>query len=128
MKFTKVFLPLFTLILLGLLTLSSCGESSAQNSNSKYMCPMECEGSNLEEAGQCPGCGMDLVLREAETDGHAHGEGGHDHGDGHTHDHGDSDAHDHGDGEAHDHGEGEAHDHGEGHDHSHGEEGHDHSH
>lgn len=37
------------------------GDSDA--SKSKYMCPMECEGSNLEEAGQCPVCGMDLVLR-----------------------------------------------------------------
>lgn len=34
-----------------------------KTSNSKYVCPMYCEGSAKEEAGKCPVCGMDLVLR-----------------------------------------------------------------
>lgn len=35
----------------------------ADASESKYICPMECEGSAKEEPGSCPVCGMDLVLR-----------------------------------------------------------------
>lgn len=70
-------------------------------STSKYMCPMECEGSNLEEAGQCPVCGMDLVLREGnDTDGDDHD--GHDHGDA-EHDEADHDDGGHDDHAGHDH-------------------------
>ncbi|GGD57140.1 copper-translocating P-type ATPase [Emticicia aquatilis] len=35
---------------------------SSDNSNSKYYCPMHCEGDKLyDKAGDCPVCGMDLV-------------------------------------------------------------------
>jgi hypothetical protein len=38
-------------------------KSKTQDQKSAYICPMECEGSASEEAGQCPECGMDLVKR-----------------------------------------------------------------
>lgn len=40
---------------------------------SAYVCPMHCEGSGSDEAGECPVCGMDYVaLKDHATDGHSH--------------------------------------------------------
>ena len=39
--------------------------------NSKYICPMYCEGSGSEEPGQCPVCEMDYVLNEKDSDDHS---------------------------------------------------------
>lgn len=40
---------------------------------SAYVCPMHCEGSGSDKAGQCPVCGMDYVaLEEHVKDGHSH--------------------------------------------------------
>ena len=38
-------------------------EHSHDSAESKYICPMECEGSAQDEPGTCPVCEMDLVLR-----------------------------------------------------------------
>lgn len=65
---------------LGLMTLSlgtsSCGNTSEASEgeattaiqhgegkeyNSAYVCPMHCEGSGSDAAGDCPVCGMDYV-------------------------------------------------------------------
>ncbi len=44
-----------------------------QEYTSTYICPMHCEGSGSEEAGTCPVCGMDYVLRSDHIkDGHMH--------------------------------------------------------
>lgn len=40
---------------------------------SAYVCPMHCEGSGSDQAGQCPACEMDYVaLEEHLKDGHTH--------------------------------------------------------
>lgn len=40
---------------------------------SAYVCPMHCEGSGSDEAGNCPKCGMDYVKSEDHVkDGHMH--------------------------------------------------------
>ena len=47
------------------------GEGAAFTS--AYVCPMHCEGSGSEKAGECPVCGMDYVaLAEHTKDGHTH--------------------------------------------------------
>ena len=83
MKKAKILIGVLSLML-GLMVLgTSCaGEAQANNPNSKYMCPMECEGSSVDEPGQCPVCEMDLVLRGEYQGGSGHE--GHDH-DGHSH-------------------------------------------
>ncbi|MEP7171290.1 MAG: heavy metal-binding domain-containing protein [Bacteroidota bacterium] len=35
---------------------------------SYYECPMKCEGKKFSETGNCPICGMELVLVEVKTD------------------------------------------------------------
>lgn len=132
MKSVKTIFFVLPLLMLGVMSFQGCGGSaSTQNADSKYMCPMECEGSSVDEPGQCPVCGMDLVLREGEAPAGDAYDHGHDHsGEAHDHEHaheGDMEDHDHAhEGDAHDHEhEGDAHDHE--HDHE-GEAGHDHSH
>ena len=40
---------------------------------SAYVCPMHCEGSGSDKAGECPTCGMAYVKNEDHnTDGHTH--------------------------------------------------------
>lgn len=40
---------------------------------SAYVCPMHCEGSGSDKAGQCPKCGMDYVKNEDHNaNGHKH--------------------------------------------------------
>jgi hypothetical protein len=45
----------------------SCSSSKKSKENhskeytSDYICPMHCEGSGSDKAGQCPDCGMDYV-------------------------------------------------------------------
>ena len=47
------------------------GEGNAYNA--AYVCPMHCEGSGSEQAGNCPACGMDYVKSEDHVgDGHSH--------------------------------------------------------
>jgi len=60
-----------TVIALFVIGLSSCSTSKKEESHktgkeytSTYVCPMHCEGSGSEEAGQCPVCGMDYVKNE----------------------------------------------------------------
>ena len=51
-----------------LLGLAACSSSKKDENKtgkaytSTYVCPMHCEGSGADEAGQCPVCGMDYVL------------------------------------------------------------------
>ncbi len=57
----------FSMTLATFYSCSNSGEGS-DNSNpeetlSAYHCPMDCEGSDSEEAGECPVCGMDLEKR-----------------------------------------------------------------
>jgi hypothetical protein len=40
---------------------------TAENAN--YVCPMNCKDGFSDKPGQCPTCGMDLVLVEKKTDG-----------------------------------------------------------
>lgn len=38
-----------------------------------YVCPMHCDGSGSDTAGECPVCGMDYVAQEKHTEnGHQH--------------------------------------------------------
>lgn len=47
------------------------GEGKAYTS--PYVCPMHCEGSGSEEAGNCPVCGMAYVEHDEHTsNGHEH--------------------------------------------------------
>jgi hypothetical protein len=72
------------LIILGIslivcsITLNSCGgEASSTESNtelskeytSAFICPMHCEGSGSDDAGECPVCGMDYVKNEKHNSG-----------------------------------------------------------
>lgn len=58
---------------------------------SAYVCPMHCEGSGSEEAGECPVCGMTYVAQaDHVADGHNHMEkegADHDHEHGENHEH-----------------------------------------
>ena len=56
-------------------------EQQGKEYTSAYICPMHCEGSGSDAAGECPVCGMDYVANEK------HNSDGHDHGnhDGHNH-------------------------------------------
>lgn len=79
-------------IVLCLMTLSlgtwSCGNASeaaegeattaiqhgeGKEYNSAYVCPMHCEGSGSDAAGECPVCGMDYVALEGHVkNDHSH--------------------------------------------------------
>jgi len=83
-KFKIIFLSLA--FLTAGLTFSSCGNSSAADTDGKeftsaFVCPMHCESSGSEESGKCPVCGMEYVKKDDhETDGHEHKKHeGHDH-------------------------------------------------
>jgi hypothetical protein len=40
---------------------------------SAYVCPMHCDGSGSDQAGECPVCGMDYVAQTEHTEnGHQH--------------------------------------------------------
>ena len=84
-------------------------DKSGPEYTSAYICPMHCEGSGSDQAGQCPECGMDYVanadhkMHKAQPEGtgvqegtgvpeggadthEGHDHSGHDHS-GHDHDH-----------------------------------------
>ena len=72
-----MFLTLFT----AGVAVSSCGgsankaeeatEQQGKEYTSAYICPMHCEGSGSDKAGNCPACGMDYVVNEDhEADDH----------------------------------------------------------
>lgn len=48
----------------------SCGNKTSKDQpntkeyTSEYVCPMHCEGSGDDKAGDCPVCGMDYVKNE----------------------------------------------------------------
>lgn len=63
--------------------LASCGSNTSNTEQSQtgieytsaYICPMHCEGSGSETAGQCPVCGMDYVashVKEVQNNSHQH--------------------------------------------------------
>jgi hypothetical protein len=86
MKNKILILPLIAMVIL---TVASCGngENKVQDSmaadstvksakeitdlagvTSYYECPMKCEGKKFSEPGNCPICGMELVLVEVKSD------------------------------------------------------------
>ena len=92
------------MLLFALFAITSCGHShegdgshshgekseesidkSGPEYTSAYICPMHCEGSGSDKAGECPVCGMAYVANEnykaKDGDGHDHDD---DH-DGHNH-------------------------------------------
>ncbi|MCB9251366.1 MAG: hypothetical protein H6605_02805 [Flavobacteriales bacterium] len=40
---------------------SEVGDKNSKEYTSAYVCPMHCEGSGSDTAGQCQVCGMDYV-------------------------------------------------------------------
>lgn len=52
-------------------------DKSGPEYTSAYVCPMHCDGSGSDTAGQCPVCGMEYVKNENHAD-HGNHEG-HDH-------------------------------------------------
>lgn len=89
MNVLKVTLTVVALLTLGMTTYSCKGDSKAQDKTtldvqqgkeytSAYICPMHCDGSGSEKAGNCPVCGMAYEKnKDHKTDGHSHE--GHDH-------------------------------------------------
>lgn len=69
---------------------------------SDYVCPMHCEGSGGEEAGDCPVCSMAYVPKEEIKDHDHHNCNDPSHNHDHDHDHDDHD-HDHPHDHPHDH-------------------------
>lgn len=78
MKYFKI---IFLLLAFSATTIaiSSCSntadktEEQAKEYASAYICPMHCEGSGSDQAGQCPVCGMDYVEnKDHKKDGHNH--------------------------------------------------------
>ena len=86
MKNKILILPL---VVMAILAVTSCGsgenktqENMAADSTMKspkeltdlagvtsyYECPMKCEGKKFSEPGNCPICGMELVLVEVKSD------------------------------------------------------------
>ena len=71
MKIMMKRLVLFLLISLSTASFFSCSSSSSQQTaeseivdkehNSKYICPMYCEGSGSQKPGDCPVCHMHYV-------------------------------------------------------------------
>jgi len=90
MRLLKSISTITFLLLLGLFVYSCSGGNSAEGGdaeatevkhgegkayNSAYVCPMHCEGSGSEEAGNCPACGMAYVASSDHMeDGHTHEE------------------------------------------------------
>ncbi len=76
----KIFKTLIitSLLILGGLSLSSCGGNKAADTAGKeytsaYVCPMHCTGSGSDAEGKCPVCGMDYVAKaEHEKKTHTH--------------------------------------------------------
>lgn len=70
-------------------TFTSCSSDEKQGKEytSAYICPMHCEGSGSDAAGQCPVCGMDYVKKEDHKAAEKNEEGEHNHGDHEGHDH-----------------------------------------
>jgi Heavy metal binding domain len=74
------------------MTFIACSGGSSNNTatdkqgkeyTSAYVCPMHCEGSGSETAGNCPVCKMEYVKNENhKSDGHSHEGGSHE---GHNH-------------------------------------------
>lgn len=76
MKKTKTILGVLVLGLM--LTTASCKEAKKSDTTPKaaqsekkgkehasaYVCPMHCEGSGSDAAGECPKCGMAYVKKE----------------------------------------------------------------
>lgn len=73
------------LVLSLMLATVSCKEAKKDDANVKteqaekkefasaYVCPMHCEGSGSDKAGECPVCGMAYVKNEDHNaDGHKH--------------------------------------------------------
>ena len=68
MKIIKA--TLFSLVLIGSMT--ACTTSTNNNDENKqgkeytsaYVCPMHCDGSGSDSAGQCPVCGMDYIKND----------------------------------------------------------------
>lgn len=52
--------------------MTACTTSTNNNDENKqgkeqssaYVCPMHCEGSGSDSAGQCPVCGMDYIKND----------------------------------------------------------------
>ncbi|GJM32868.1 MAG: hypothetical protein DHS20C18_18690 [Saprospiraceae bacterium] len=73
---------LFVAFMASGIAFTSCGGNSTEATKteqqgkeytSAYICPMHCEGSGSDEAGQCPDCGMDYVKNEDHnSNGHTH--------------------------------------------------------
>lgn len=75
MKLLKSILLVMSFLTLSLSTYSCKGDKSSASQNtevskqgkeytSAYICPMHCEGSGSDKAGDCPVCGMDYVKNE----------------------------------------------------------------
>jgi hypothetical protein len=67
MNFKKVLFSLSIVCFLGACGNKECHheqgtktENKAQVQNFTYECPMHCEGSQKNEPGKCPKCGMDI--------------------------------------------------------------------
>ncbi len=83
MKTVKTVLGILVLGLM--LTTVSCKDAKKDNSTTKteqsekkehasaYVCPMHCEGSGSDAAGECPNCGMTYAKNEDHNaNGHEH--------------------------------------------------------
>lgn len=85
MKTVKTILG--TLALGLMLTTVSCKDAKKEDATTKteqsekkwkeytstYVCPMHCEGSGSDVAGECPKCGMDYVInKDHKANGHKH--------------------------------------------------------
>ena len=89
MKVLKTTLTVLAIAILGLTTYSCKGDNKAQDKTtqegkqgkeytSAYICPMHCEGSGSDKAGDCPVCGMAYEKnKDHKSDGHDHS--GHNH-------------------------------------------------
>jgi len=54
-------------------TTTETPHGAGQEYTSAYVCPMHCEGSGSDQAGECPVCGMAYVTQDAHTEnGHEH--------------------------------------------------------
>lgn len=70
---------MITILFLGIGLFAACNKNEAkEEANVYYTCPMHPEVKE-KEPGQCPICGMDLVKKELEIDGHEHSESDADH-------------------------------------------------
>lgn len=54
-------------------TASEAPHGEGKEFTSAYVCPMHCDGSGSDTAGECPVCGMDYVAKaEHMENGHKH--------------------------------------------------------